>query len=56
MAKTNNNNWQEKVIEQKENLRQVRFGGSMGKSKDVKVAKKTRHEIARLLTAANATK
>ena len=56
MAKTNDNNWKEKVIAQKESLRQVRFGGSMGKSKDVKVAKKTRREIARLLTSANLTK
>ncbi len=47
-----NKNWQKEIVEKKNALRQLSFGGGVGKTKDVKLAQKMRHEIARLLTSA----
>lgn len=47
-----NQDWQKLVREKKDALRQIHFGVGQIKTKDVKLAKKTRREIARLLTTA----
>ncbi|MEK7650421.1 MAG: hypothetical protein AAB364_00940 [Patescibacteria group bacterium] len=54
MAKTERTTWQKAVVEKKNALRALYFADlGQGKSKDVKVVGKARHEIARLLTAAS---
>lgn len=51
-----NKNWQKEVRDKKDALRQLYFGGGQGKTKDIKLTKKTRREIARLLTSVAKTK
>lgn len=52
--KTERSAWQKVVVEKKNALRALYFADlGQGKSKDVKVVSKARHEIARLLTKAS---